>query len=229
MRSIERLIRDELAAFIELPERSYYHDDHAELLRMLETEQWIEGTKWKPAYEVFGDYGLTSELGQFVDEFRLWSQEVSEIRGQWFYDHMADELPDDHLSVFGCTSALSLQLEPMLNRCRRIIRRIDELHAKTEQGEPAESVKAKSEATPKAEIALTPNEIAFLMAAKKLGASKEIMAAANIEAEAFGKGSSQNRRVRDSLRAKGLIRTEPGRGTALTQSGIEYLARRAEV
>jgi hypothetical protein len=143
MRSIERLIRDELAAFIELPERSYYHDDHAELLRMLETEQWIEGTKWKPAYEVFGDYGLTSELGQFVDEFRLWSQEVSEIRGQWFYDHMADELPDDHLSVFGCTSPLALQLEPMLNRCRRIVRRIDELHTATQQGE---SVKAESEA-----------------------------------------------------------------------------------
>lgn len=147
MRSIERLIRDELAAFIALPERSYYQDDHAELLRMLETEQWIEGNKWKPAYEVFGDYGLTEALGQFVNEFRLWSQEVSEIRGQWFYDHMADELPDDHLSVFGCTSPLALQLEPMLNRCRRIIRRIDELHITTEQGE---SVKAKSEATPQA-------------------------------------------------------------------------------
>jgi hypothetical protein len=143
MRSIERLIRDELAAFIELPERSYYQDDHAELLRMLEAEQWITGTKWKPAYEVFGDFGLTEALGQFVNEFRLWSQEVSEIRGQWFYDHMADELPDDHLSVFGCTSPLAIQLEPMLNRCRRIVRRIDELHTKTEQGEPVESVKGK--------------------------------------------------------------------------------------
>jgi hypothetical protein len=226
MRSIERLVRDELAAFIELPERSYYQDDHAEFLRMLETKLWIDDNNWKPAYEVFGDHGLTSELGQFIDDFRLWSQEVSEIRGQWFYDHMADELPDDHLSVFGCTSPLALHLEPMLNRCRRIIRRIDELHTATQQGE---SVKAKSEATPQAEIALTPNEIAFLMAAKKLGASKEIMAAAHIEAEAFGKGSSENRRVRNSLRDKGLIRTEPGRGTALTQSGIEYLARRAEV
>jgi hypothetical protein len=54
------------------------------------------------------------------------------------------------LSVFGCTSALSLQLEPMLNRCRRIIRRIDELHTATQQGERAESVDAKSEATPQA-------------------------------------------------------------------------------
>lgn len=228
MRSIERLIRDELAAFIALPERSHYQDDHAELLRMLEAKLWIDDNNWKPAYEVFGDYGLTSELGQFIDDFRLWSQEVSEIRGQWFYDHMADELPDDHLSIFGCTSPLALQLGPMLNRCRRIVRRIDELHTKTEQGEPAESAKA-SKAKPKSEIVLTQNERDFLEAAKLLEADKVFVSAAKIEARAYGPGTSEKRSVRGSLRDKGLIRTEPGRGTALTQAGIDYLARRAEV
>jgi hypothetical protein len=226
MRSIERLIRDELAAFIALPERSYYQDDHAELLRMLETEQWIEGNKWKPAYEVFGDYGLTEALGQFVNEFRLWSQEVSEIRGQWFYDHMTDELPDNHLSVFGCTSPLALQLEPMLNRCRRIIRRIDELHTKTEQGEP---VKAESEATPQTEIVLSPNQQMFLIAAKELGAGDTYVPAYEIAKQAYGPQAGESRRVRDSLRKLGFITTKRNDGTALTQSGIEYLARRAEV
>lgn len=225
MRSIERLIRDELAAFIELPERSYYQDDHAELLRMLEAEQWITGTKWKPAYEVFGDYGLTSELGQFIDDFRLWSQEVSEIRGQWFYDHMADELPDDHLSVFGCTSPLTLQLEPMLNRCRRIVRRIDELHTATQQGE---SVKAKSEATPQTEIVLRQNEIDFLIAAKILGADKAYVTSREIEERAYGPEANENRRVRDNLRKMGFIRSARRKGTALTKAGIDYLAEQAE-
>lgn len=158
MRSIERLIRDELAAFIALPERSYYQDDHAELLRMLETEQWIEGNKWKPAYEVFTDHGLTEALGSFVDDFRLWSQEVSEIRGQWFYDHTTNELPDDYLSVFGATSPTAIRLEPLINRCGRIVRRIDELHTTTQQGESVESVKGKEAIDTTEPPGLTPLE-----------------------------------------------------------------------
>jgi hypothetical protein len=144
MRSIEKLIRDELVAFLSLPERSYYQDDHAELLRMLEAEQWIKDNEWKRACDVFTDYGLTAELCQFIDEFRLWSYEVHGIRADWFYDNYETELPtDDYLRVFGFASPLVLRLEPMLNRCRRIVRRIDELHAKMEQGELVESVKAK--------------------------------------------------------------------------------------
>jgi hypothetical protein len=150
MRSIEKLIRDELVAFLSLPERSYYQDDHAELLRMLEAEQWIKDNEWKRACDVFTDYGLTAELCQFIDEFRLWSYEVHGIRADWFYDNYETELPtDDYLRVFGFASPLVLRLEPMLNRCRRIVARIDELHAKME---PAESVKAKSEATPQTKI-----------------------------------------------------------------------------
>ncbi|HBJ33635.1 MAG TPA: hypothetical protein DDZ51_02510 [Planctomycetaceae bacterium] len=131
MRSIERLIRDELAAFLSLNHRSYFEDDHSDLVRLLTTEQWIAGNTWKVASEVFSDYGLVSELGCFVDEFVLWSRQVDEIRGQWFYDHIEAALPADYLRVFGHTSALVQSLDPMLNRCRRIVRRIDDLHEAT--------------------------------------------------------------------------------------------------
>lgn len=169
MRSIERLIRDELLAFLSLDERAYFESDHADIIRLLTTEQWIRGDAWKPAYEVFDDYGLVSELGQFVDGFRLWSRQVDEIRSQWFYDHTEVVLPADYLSVFGFTSAVVAELEPLLNRCRRIVRRIDELHATkpaaktTTPPKPTTAIPAKFRSKP----------ISKKLAAKLLGRPQE--------------------------------------------------------
>lgn len=161
MRSIERLIRDELAAFLSLDHRAYFEDDHGGLVRLLTTEQWITGDTWKLASEVFSDYGLVSELGCFVDEFVLWSRQVDEIRGQWFYDHIEVALPADYLSVFGHTSDITVALDPMLNRCRRIVRRIDELHAAAPAAIPTATTKIPPEFRSK--------PIAKKVAAKLLG------------------------------------------------------------
>jgi len=129
MRSIERFIRDELATFLSLNHRAYFEDDHSGIVRLLRAEQWIEGDTWKPAMEVFNDFAIVDGLGAVADELGDWLREVDEVRTQWFYDHIEVVLPTDYLSAFGHTAPLVQSLEPMLNRCRRIVRRIDELHA----------------------------------------------------------------------------------------------------
>lgn len=172
MRSIERLIRQGLSEFLSQSERAHFEGDHADdVLQLLTAEQWIEGDQWKPAFECFADYGLVSELGQFVDEFRLWSRQVADVRGQWFYDHSEIELPSDYLSVFGHTSLIAQQLEPLLNRCRRIVRRIDELHASKPESPRAEPTKAKSGTQIPAEYRSKP--ISKKLAAKLLGRLQE--------------------------------------------------------
>ena len=218
MRSIESLIRQGLAEFLSQSERAHFQGDHADdVLQLLVAEQWTGGDQWKPAFECFADYGLVSELGQFVDEFRLWSRQVADIRGEWLYDHSEIELPSDYLSVFGHTSQVAQQLDPLLNRCRRIVRRIDELHASKPEPPQAEPMR----------VSVTEDGLAFMQAAQQLGAFGGVaLASSEIAQKAFGRGSIVARSLLASLKDQGLTDPKQGKGLTLTPKAIEFLRQR---
>jgi hypothetical protein len=90
-----------------------------------------------PAFEVFEDFAIVAELGQFVDDYTAWSREIAEARAEYFWNHEVYELPEKFVIVFGFPTLDALEL--MRSRLRRTVRRI---HALNPASEPQDSYSA---------------------------------------------------------------------------------------
>jgi predicted DNA-binding transcriptional regulator AlpA len=122
-------IAEWLEKFVELDHRRYFEQDFEELLYVCTTDvcltpaqQEVFGHVEKlPAYRLLEDPALMAEVGTFVDELQHWRGKIEEIRCQWFYDHITNELPQDYLAVFGYTSPAVMRLERIRQRASRIL------------------------------------------------------------------------------------------------------------
>lgn len=121
-------ILKELKAFLEVDERFLFEDDLFPLRQAISGEavshKRVDGhlieDKRAPSFMFITDSALVAELGTFLDDLEHWLFRIGEIRGQWFYDHIANELPENYLSVFGCSSPLVLRLSRIKKRGQRI-------------------------------------------------------------------------------------------------------------
>ncbi len=127
MRSIQETVLENIHAFLALDERSFFEHDQLFLVNALTQEQnFIDGTRL-PNYECFDDNAIISELGRFIDDWKRWTTEVAEIRQQYFWDKLTNELPENYLCVFGFTSPLVMELPEILGRCNRVAKMIGRL------------------------------------------------------------------------------------------------------
>ncbi len=126
-------ISRELRAFLDVDERVLFEDDMHELLHAMACEsishKRVDGNlvedKRAPAFMFLEDSVLVTEIGTFVDELEHWLRKIDEIRRQWFWDHITNELPENYLSVFGHTSPAVMKLARIKNRGRRIFELLD--------------------------------------------------------------------------------------------------------
>ena len=121
-------ISRELRAFLDVNERVLFEDDFRELLHAMSCEsvshRTVDGKlvedKRAPAFMFLEDSVLVAEIGTFVDELQHWLHKVGEIRSQWYWDHITNELPENYLSVFGDTSPAVMRIARIRSRGRRI-------------------------------------------------------------------------------------------------------------
>lgn len=127
IRSIQLHVKDELIAFFQLDERECFSRNHQDLIDDLRKEQWQGGNEWKPNYQCFEDFAFVSEMARFLDDLELWNERVDEIRQQYFYDKITNELPEKYLLVFGFTSKVTKRLDYLKKRCKVLVDGIESI------------------------------------------------------------------------------------------------------
>ncbi|QDV23038.1 hypothetical protein [Aureliella helgolandensis] len=136
MRFIKDVIADELRRFLSVTQWDHFSFGQEDLIYAIEGEVDIrpladeplvrlEGKlispRRAPALEFIEDASLVIELGNFLDELKIWMRETGEIREQWLWDHIKHELPKELGRVFGFTGPLFDQYERILSRARRLL------------------------------------------------------------------------------------------------------------
>lgn len=129
LRSIQLQVRDDLKAFLQLDEREHFSRNHQELIDDLRKEQWLGDNVYKANYQCFEDFAFVSEMARFLDDLELWNERVDEIRQQYFYDKITNELPEKYLLVFGFTSKVTKRLAYLRSRCKVLVDGIESVCA----------------------------------------------------------------------------------------------------
>jgi hypothetical protein len=124
-RPIQMFVLEELREFLLLEHRKHFEQSHSVLIENLKSEQWIGGNEWKPNYLCFDDFGFVAEISRFVDDLAKWDHAIDEIRSQYFYEKITNELPEKYLFVFGFNSPVVEELEYLRSRCKTIVKGIE--------------------------------------------------------------------------------------------------------